>query len=75
MIVAPAPPAPVEFIIARKAAVFGEGGGKATGPPTSGVRPVEGVSPVRKVPEGSKPKSGGWTEAALAANAATDEAG
>jgi len=31
---------------ARKAAVFGEGGGKETGPPTSGVRPVDGVRPV-----------------------------
>jgi len=34
---------------ARKAAVLGEGGGKETGPPISGVRPVPGVSPVRGV--------------------------
>lgn len=37
------------FISARKAAVFGEGGGKDTGPPTRGVRPVPGVNPVRGV--------------------------
>lgn len=60
--------------IARNAAVFGEGGGKATGPPTSGVSPVDGVSPVRKVPEGSKPKIGGWMPA-LDARAAMEEAG
>jgi hypothetical protein len=36
-----------EFVtMARKAAVFGDGGGKLTGPPTRGVRPVLGVSPV-----------------------------
>ncbi len=45
-----------EPTIARKAAVFGEGGGKATGPPTRGVRPVEGVRPVRNAPEASKLK-------------------
>lgn len=75
VIVAPETPAPPEFIIARNAAVLGEGGGKATGPPTRGtrgVRPVEGVRPVRNVPEGSKPNNGGCTEAALAARAATD---
>lgn len=59
--------------IARKAAVFGEGGGNATGPPTSGVRPVEGVRPVRNEPDGSKPKSGGCIEEADAASAATEE--
>ena len=36
------------FIIAKKAEVPGDGG-KATGPPTRGVRPVPGVSPVRGV--------------------------
>lgn len=75
VIVAPETPAPPEFIIARNAAVLGEGGGKATGPPTRGVSPVDGVRPVRKVPEGSKPKRGGCTEAALAARAATDVGG
>ena len=34
------------FIMARKAAVFGLGGGKLTGPPMRGVRPVPGVRPV-----------------------------
>lgn len=59
--------------IARKAAVFGDGGGKATGPPTSGVRPVDGVRPVRNEPDGSKPKSGGCMEdEAEAARAATE---
>jgi hypothetical protein len=38
-----------ELIMLRKAAVFGEGGGKDTGPPIRGVRPVPGVSPVRGV--------------------------
>lgn len=33
------------FMMARKAAVPGEGG-KATGPPTRGVKPVPGVRPV-----------------------------
>ena len=33
--------------IARNAAVLGDGGGKETGPPTRGVRPLEGVRPVR----------------------------
>lgn len=37
------------FMRARKAAVLGEGGGKETGPPTRGVRPVPGVRPVRGV--------------------------
>ena len=37
------------FMRARKAAVLGEGGGKDTGPPTRGVRPVPGVRPVRGV--------------------------
>lgn len=37
------------FIRARNAAVLGEGGGKETGPPTRGVRPVPGVNPVRGV--------------------------
>lgn len=32
--------------MARKAAVLGEGGGKEMGPPR-GVKPVEGVRPVR----------------------------
>ena len=58
--------------IARKAAVLGEGGGKATGPPTSGVSPVDGVSPVRNEPDGSKPKSGGCIVDADAARAATE---
>lgn len=48
-----------EPTMARKAAVLGEGGGKATGPPTRGVSPVEGVRPVRNVPEGSKLKESG----------------
>ncbi len=34
--------------MARKAAVFGLGGGNDEGPPMSGVRPVPGVRPVRK---------------------------
>jgi hypothetical protein len=38
-----------ELIMLRKAAVFGDGGGKDTGPPIRGVRPVPGVSPVRGV--------------------------
>lgn len=47
------------FIMARKAAVFGLGGGKLTGPPMRGVRPVPGVRPVLGVrpvrkAEGSK---------------------
>ena len=33
----------------RKAAVFGEAGGKETGPPRRGVRPVPGVRPMRGV--------------------------
>lgn len=37
------------FMRARNAAVFGEGGGKETGPPTRGVKPVPGVRPVRGV--------------------------
>lgn len=37
------------FIMWRKAAVFGDGGGKETGPPRIGVRPVPGVRPVRGV--------------------------
>lgn len=37
------------FIMERNAAVFGDGGGKETGPPMSGVRPVPGVKPVRGV--------------------------
>lgn len=37
------------FISAKKAAVFGDGGGKETGPPTRGVKPVPGVNPVRGV--------------------------
>lgn len=45
--------------MAKKAAVLGDGGGKETGPPTSGVRPVRptsGVRPVRKAGcEGSQP--------------------
>lgn len=45
--------------MARNAAVLGDGGGKETGPPTSGVRPVRptsGVRPVRKAGwEGSQP--------------------
>jgi len=40
---------PLLFIMARKAAVLGEGGGKETGPPMSGVSPVPGVNPVRGV--------------------------
>lgn len=40
---------PLLFIMARKAAVLGEGGGKDTGPPMSGVRPVPGVRPLRGV--------------------------
>lgn len=36
-------------IMARKAAVPGLGGGKETGPPMRGVRPVPGVRPVRGV--------------------------
>lgn len=41
-------PAELAFVtIARNAAVFGDGGGNETGPPTRGVRPVEGVRPVR----------------------------
>ena len=62
MIVAPALPAPVEFIIARKAAVFGDGGGEAADSLTGGVRPVEGISSIR---DKLKPKSGGWTEAVM----------
>lgn len=38
-----------ELIILRKAVVLGDGGGKETGPPMRGVRPVPGVSPVRGV--------------------------
>ena len=38
-----------ELIMLRKAAVLGDGGGKDTGPPMRGVRPVPGVSPVRGV--------------------------
>ena len=42
--------AEAEFVImARKAAVPGLGGGKETGPPMRGVRPVPGVRPVRGV--------------------------
>lgn len=76
--------APLEFcIIARKAAVFGEGGGKETGPPMSGVspvpgvRPVRGVSPVRKE-EGSKAGRGwsllefGWGPASIAGDSGPD---
>ena len=40
---------PLLFIIARNAAVLGDGGGKETGPPMSGVSPVPGVRPVRGV--------------------------
>lgn len=52
------------FIMDKKAAVFGDGGGKDTGPPINGVRPVPGVSPVRGVRpvrkfEGSKVRLGG----------------
>lgn len=43
------PPLELLFIMARNAAVFGLGGGKDTGPPMRGVRPVAGVSPVRGV--------------------------
>jgi hypothetical protein len=38
-----------ELIMLRNAAVLGDGGGKETGPPMRGVRPVPGVSPVRGV--------------------------
>lgn len=75
VIVGAAPTLEPWFTIARKAAVLGEGGGKATGPPTRGVRPVDGVSPVRKEPEGSNENSGGWTAAALLARAAMEAAG
>ena len=61
--------------MARKAAVFGLGGGKATGPPTRGVRPVDGVRPVLKEAEGSKLKRGGCTAAAEAARAETEAGG
>lgn len=44
-----APPEADELIMLRKAAVFGDGGGKDTGPPIRGVSPVPGVSPVRGV--------------------------
>ena len=40
---------PLLFIMVRKAAVLGEGGGNETGPARRGVRPVPGVSPVRGV--------------------------
>ena len=43
--------APPDPTIAKNAAVLGLVGGKATGPPTRGVRPVLGVRPVRKEPE------------------------
>ena len=54
---------PLLFIMARNAAVLGDGGGKETGPPMRGVRPVPGVSPVRGVrpvrkAAGSKAASG-----------------
>lgn len=64
-----------ELTIARNAAVLGEGGGNATGPPTRGVRPVDGVRPVRKDPDGSKLNNGGCIEPALAAKAAMEAAG
>ena len=48
IVAAPGPPAAL-FIMFKKAAVPGEGGGNATGPPMSGVRPVPGVRPVRGV--------------------------
>lgn len=51
-----------ELYIAINAAVLGEGKGNETGPPTRGVSPVEGVRPVRKVPDGSKPKREAWME-------------
>ena len=76
--------APLEFcIIARKAAVFGDGGGNETGPPMSGVspvpgvRPVRGVSPVRKE-VGSKAGRGwsllelGWGPASIAGDSGPD---
>ena len=75
IVAAAALPAAPEFTIARKAAVLGEGGGKDTGPPTRGVKPVDGVRPVRNEPDGSKPKSGGCIEPALAARAAMEDAG
>ena len=75
IVAAAAPFAAPELTIARKAAVLGEGGGKATGPPTRGVRPVEGVRPVRNEPDASNPKSGGCIEPELAARAAIDAAG
>ena len=37
------------FIIDKKAAVLGDGGGKEIGPARRGVRPVPGVRPVRGV--------------------------
>lgn len=40
---------PLLFIMARKAAVLGDGGGNETGPPRSGVSPAPGVRPVRGV--------------------------
>ena len=60
-----APPDVLLFIMCRKAAVLGEGGGKETGPPmrgvrpvpVPGVRPVRGVSPERKL-VGSKAMGG-----------------
>ena len=57
---AAAAPAALDPTMAKNAAVLGLGGGKATGPPTRGVRPVLGVKPVRKEPEGSKGRSGRW---------------
>ena len=47
-----APPDTDRLIMLRNAAVLGDGGGKGTGPPIRGVRPVPGVtqvSPVRGV--------------------------
>jgi hypothetical protein len=49
------------FIMLRKAAVFGDGGGKDIGPPRRGVRPVPGVNPVRGVsPVRNEFASNGW---------------
>jgi hypothetical protein len=51
-------------IMLRKAAVFGDGGGKDIGPPSKGVRPVPGVKPVRGVsPVRNEFASNGWLTA------------
>lgn len=58
-------PAVAFWTMARKAAVFGEGGGKDAGPPVRGVIPVPGVRPVRTKLDGSNERAW-WMRAEVA---------